>query len=283
MCETAQFRLAVGFFDGVHLGHQAILRGASAALTFENHPLSVLAPERAPRLLMSWEDRAKTIMALGVKVTALEFDRDLAARSPEEFLALMRCLAPDRTLSVRCGANWRFGRDGAGDADWLRARGVPVTVVPYVDFQGEPVSSTRIRAALGRGEIEAANAMLGRPYAVRGAVVKGKGLGTKLGYPTINLVPASPDRAEARLPVPLGVYAVEIGGVRGVANYGVAPTTGAAAWTSPVFEVHLLGSPADVSDVSVVSVLRFLRPERKFASTDELKAQIALDAAEAAR
>ena len=271
--------LACGFFDGVHLGHQSILRGADAALTFENHPLSVLAPERAPRLLMSWEDRAKTILALGVKVTALEFDRDLAARSPEEFLALMRCLAPDRPLSVRCGANWRFGKDGAGDADWLRARGVPVTVVPYVDFQGEPVSSTRIRRCLENGEIENANAMLGRRYQVSGTRESGKGLGRRIGYPTVNLRLSA---SASFLRLPLGVYEVEVEGVRGIANYGLAPTMGEQSWREPTLEIHFpLPNPQSPIPTlqSPISFLRFIRPERKFDSLEALKAQIAADCA----
>ena len=278
MREADQFSLAVGFFDGVHLGHQAILRGASAALTFENHPLSVLAPDRAPRLLMSWEDRAKAVMALGVKVTALEFDQDLAARPPEDFLELMRGLADGAPLAVRCGANWRFGKDGAGDADWLRARGVPVTVVPYVDYQGEPISSTRIRAALERGELDAAAAMLGRPYALSGETFRGKGLGRGLGFPTVNIRPSLPDPV-----LPAGVYVVELEGRKGVANYGLAPTAGEHAWTKPVLEVHLLGGaepPAGTGTCSV-SFLRYLRPERKFASLDELKDRIARDIEEA--
>lgn len=280
MRETGQFRLAVGFFDGVHLGHRQILRGASAALTFENHPLSVLAPERAPRLIMSWNARAKAIMALGVRVTALEFDADLAARPPEAFLAQMIGLAEGAPLVVRCGANWRFGRGGAGDAGWLRARGVSVEIVPYVDYEGAPVSSSRIRAALSRGEIEAANAMLGRPYAVSGEVVKGKGLGAEIGYPTLNVVPELPDAKDGRLPIPFGVYAADVGGVKAVANYGFAPTMGARAWKSPVLEVHLLtsaGTRIPNPHTDPVIFRRFIRPERTFSTLEELRTQLAAD------
>ena len=160
---SADFQsVAVGFFDGVHLGHQAILKGAEAALTFRNHPLAVLSPERAPRLLMDVEERLAAIRACGVgDVVALNFTPEFARLSPEEFLAMAGIT---RKVKVRCGANWRFGRGGAADATWLRAHGYSVEVVPAVEYRGEAVSSTRIRAALERGEVEDAGAMLGRPF-----------------------------------------------------------------------------------------------------------------------
>lgn len=285
--------IAVGFFDGVHLGHQAILKGADCALTFENHPLEFLDPARAPRLIMSWEDRAQAIRALGVQVTALDFDAGLAGWTPARFLAFLTDLAAQQgrrvsePLAVRCGANWRFGRGGAGDAAWLRRQGVDVTVVPYAEYAGAPISSTRVRRALAAGAVADAAAMLGRPYVVRGRTVAGKGLGRTLGFPTVNVVPDG-DPARFATP-PLGVYVVELDGMRGVANYGHAPTTGDQAWPVPVWEVHFL-DPADPgacvrrdSERLAFSVRRFIRPERKFASLDELKAQIAADAQEAAR
>lgn len=269
--------LAVGFFDGVHLGHQAILKGAAAALTFRRHPLSVLAPERAPRLLMDLDARLAAIRACGVReVVALDFTPELARLSPEEFLAEAK-ISP-RT-EIRCGSNWRFGRGGAGDAEWLRARGQPVTVVPSVLHRGETVSSTRIRAALERGEVADANAMLGRSFEVRGTPFAGKGEGSRIGRPTLNL---SLDSLNVRLP--LGAYAVEVGGARAVANYGLAPTFGARAWERPVLEVHFLGQMPEAQDgPRAVRLLRFLRPERRFDSVDELKAQIDRDCAEASR
>ena len=280
--------VAVGFFDGVHLGHQAILKGADCALTFENHPLEFLDPARAPRLIMSWEDRARAIMALGVRVTALDFDADLAGWPPERFLAFLADFATaqgrraSEPLAVRCGANWRFGRGGAGDAAWLRRQGVDVTVVPYAHYRGEPVSSTRVRRALAAGEVADAAAMLGRPYVVRGRTLAGKGLGRTLGFPTVNLVPDG-DPARFVAP-PLGVYAVELDGVRGVANYGCAPTLGERAWPAPVWEIHLATPPADPVPAALsFTVRRFIRPERKFASLAALEAQIAADAREAAR
>lgn len=269
--------LAVGFFDGVHVGHQAILKGADAALTFRTHPLAVLAPARAPRLIMDFESRVAAIHACGVReVAALDFTPETARLSPGEFLARAG-VSPD--THFRCGVNWRFGRNGAGDAAFLRGCGYSVEVVPSVEFDGERISSTRIRAALERGDVEKATAMMGRPFAARGRVFAGKGEGSRLGCPTVNLAMRS---LELRLP--LGAYAVEAAGARASANYGVAPTFGARAWDAPVLELHFLGDVPNLPGPDVeVRFLRFLRPERKFASPGELAAQIARDCAEAAQ
>ena len=275
--------VAVGFFDGVHLGHRAILSGADVALTFRNHPLSVVAPERAPRLLMDFDARVAAIRACGAdEVRAFDFTPEFARLEPDEFLRIAG-ISPGTT--VRCGANWRFGRGGAGDAEYLRARGIDVVVAPYVFHGGERVSSTRIRAALERGEIEDANAMLGRPFSARGVPFSGKGEGSRLGCPTLNL---RLDSLEIRLP--RGAYAAEIGGSRAVVNWGVAPTFGERAWEKPVLEAHFLGLPPDGVGKSrggnadsgiTVEFLRFLRPEMKFGSFEALKAQIARDCEEA--
>ena len=285
MRDAALQGLAVGFFDGVHLGHQAILKGADAALTFRNHPLSVLAPERAPRLIMSVEERVAAIKACGVKhVEMLDFTPELAEMSAEEFVDFLVKRKGFRFSSLRCGANWRFGKGGAGDAEFLRSRGFAVEVVPYAEYKGERVSSSRIRAALERGEIEDANAMLGRKFEVQGLKFKGKGLGTKIGYPTLNLRIPERESCEcgesSRIVLRRGVYEVELGGLKGIANYGTAPTMGDKAWRKNVLEVHLLEDSPDSLDsrsALVVSFCRFLRPERKFDSIDDLKRQIAAD------
>lgn len=266
--------VAVGFFDGVHVGHQAILKGADAALTFRSHPLSVLAPEKAPRLLMDFDDRVASIRSCGVgDVKVFDFTPDFARLSPNEFLATAGILP---SVRIRCGANWRFGRGGEGDAAYLRARGYSVDVVPYALYGGREVSSTRIRAALESGNIEDANAMLGRAFAVRGSCVSGKGEGGRLGFPTLNVLP---EGLNVRLPH--GAYVVEALGRRAVANYGLAPTFGDRAWSTPILEVHFLPETSDmVSDIrqpTSFAILQFLRPERKFDSEGELKAQIARD------
>ena len=263
MRDAALKGLAVGFFDGVHLGHQAILKDAAAALTFGTHPLAVLDPARAPHLIMTREER---LSAIGCPTKVLDFTPDLAAQSPEDFAA--RFLAG---WCVRCGSNWRFGRGGIGDADWLRRHGYAVEVIEPAVYQGEMISSSRIRAALSRGELEDANAMLGRRYAVCGEVMPGKGLGRRLGYPTVNVQPPR------ELLLPQGVYAVEAAGVKGIANYGCAPTMGAQAWQVPVLEVHFLGDVPSAPPQLRVEFERFIRPERTFASPEELKTQIAAD------
>lgn len=277
MRDAALQGLAVGFFDGVHLGHQAILKDASAALTFRNHPLSVLAPEKAPRLIMSVEERVAAIKACGVKdVTVLEFTQKLAEMSADEFAREWFLAA--KAQRIFCGGNWRFGKGGEGNADWLRVKGIDVVVAPYVEYKGEKISSSRIRRCLERGEIEDANAMMGRKFQVSGSRFQGKGLGGRIGYPTINL-----KLETLNLKLPLGVYEVEVGGHRAIANYGLAPTTGDKAWSSPALEIHILHSaPAPstyTSNSAEVELVRFIRPEKKFASIDDLKRQIAADCA----
>ena len=311
-------KLAIGFFDGVHLGHRRILAGADAALTFRQHPLSVLAPDKAPPLLMTPDERLAAISAAlkgfkgikglngfkglkgfkGIKglkgdpetsspshlltfpplVRALDFTRELAAEPAEAFAARLRRDYPDLE-TILCGPNWRFGAGGAGDADFLRARGFAVEVVPLESLDGAPVSSTRIRAALQAGDVPAANAMLGRPFAVAGEVVSGKGEGRKLGFPTINVRPANP--CLARL-LPFGVYVADTPWGRAVANWGQAPTMGEQAWTSPVLEIHIIRPLRPLTALEplkplTVSLLRFLRSERRFASIDELRKQIETD------
>ena len=282
--------LAIGFFDGVHLGHQAILKGADAALTFRNHPLTVLAPERAPRLIMSCEERVAAIKACGVgEVTVLDFTRELAELSPEAFAARYLSSSVSRLPSlIRCGANWRFGKGGAGDAEFLRKLGFAVEVAAYAEFKGSPISSSRIRECLENGKIEDANAMLGRRFQVSGLRFKGKGLGGKIGCPTINLEVFKHGfdgfNGFSRILLKRGVYEVEVGGLKGIANYGLAPTMGDQAWKMPILEIHLLGAGSEdvrlkTEDMMTALFIRYIRPEKKFDSIDDLKRQIAEDCA----
>lgn len=276
--------LAIGFFDGVHLGHQKILAQADAALTFADHPLSVLVPDRAPALLMTREARMAAIAGAlrdgkGAggdfeRVRALDFTRELAAESPERFAEWLQGEYP-ALETLYCGDNWNFGAGGRGNADFLRAKGFVVDVVPYATFGEKTISSTRVRAALKAGDMSGAKAMLGRAYAVTGKVVHGKGMGRSLGYPTLNVLPDNPHLPRL---LQLGVYVVDTPFGRGLANYGLAPTLGDLSWTAPVLEVHLLeGRPTADCGMLTVSFARFVRPERRFDSLEELQKQIGLD------
>lgn len=272
--------LAIGFFDGVHIGHRRILAGADAVLTFTNHPLSLLNPDSAPPLLMNAKERIALLATEGAKhpreVRAVRFSRKFASQSPEEFAAFLRSEFPSLER-VHCGANWRFGAMGAGTPDTLRSLGIDVRVVRYARYKGARVSSTRIRSVLTEGDVKDANAMLGRPFSVEASVVRGKGVGRRLGAGTLNLA--------VSLPVRRGVYVVDTQFGPGVANYGVAPTMGRLAWDVPVLEVHLFDREA-LRDAGNrvrlrVEFLSFMRPETVFASVEALRRQIAADVAAA--
>lgn len=267
---AAQRRIAVGFFDGVHIGHRAILEGADAALTFNPHPLAVVSPGRAPRLLMTLEERIGAIRAAGVdNVSVIDFTPEFSRLTAEEFVDLMLKREFARYGIVRCGGNWRFGCGGSGDWRLLRSRGIGVEKVEYARYGGEIVSSSRIRACLAAGDIPSANAMLARRYSRRLAPSPGKGVGSALGFATVNF--------RASLPVRPGVYAVTLDGRRAVANYGRAPTAGENAWREDVLEVHQLDGEPVITESMEVAFDFFIRPERKFASFEELRCQIELD------
>lgn len=264
---------AIGYFDGVHLGHRALLTGADVALTFATHPLETLAPERAPRLLMSHEDRLAALRASGVSdVVVLDFTADFAALAPADFVR--DYLLPRGVTGVRCGANWNFGAKGAGRPETLAGFGIAAEIVPYAEYKGDAVSSTRIRAALSHGAIADANAMLGSTWFVRGELFTGKGLGRKIGFPTLNFhIPPY------YVKPPNGVYVVRYAGARGIANWGVAPTMGTEKWPEPVLEIHFTETmPSSFGD-DRIEILDFIRPERTFASLDALKEQIRRDIA----
>lgn len=266
--------VAAGFFDGVHLGHRKILEGADAALTFKNHPSSILKPEDEPTLLMTFAEKEEVIKSCGVKkVIALDFTRELASEPPEKFIEFLSSFS-----KIRCGADWRFGKGAKGNAEFLRARGFEVEVVEYAEFQGERISSTRIRSALKKGDLESANTMLGRNWSVLGEIVTGKGLGRALGYPTVNLkILNTPPE------LPAGVYEVSAFGVKAIANWGYAPTMGDAAWKEKTLEIHFKGDTPkafdDIANLRQVKIefARFIRPERKFATLEDLKRQIKED------
>jgi len=281
--------LAIGFFDGVHLGHRKLIgemlkrakeKGArSVVYTFREHPASVLLGGRfAPALLLSANQRIATIKSLGVdEVAAVHFTPALAALPPEEFAASLRRRFPGLD-TVFCGANWNFGAGGKGNAAYLRKLGMRAKVVSYAMRGGKPVSSTRIRAAIADGDMQLAASLLGRPYAVSGRIVRGKGVGRKIGFPTVNV---EPDFAG---PLPHGVYSVDTPAGRAVANFGLAPTMGKNAWESPVWELNFPeGLAASLPCRFTFTIREFIRPERKFATIAELRAAIASDILRALR
>ncbi|MCU0792518.1 MAG: riboflavin biosynthesis protein RibF [Opitutaceae bacterium] len=288
--------LAIGMFDGVHLGHQAVIDsaarsarrsgGVAAVLTFDPHPSRLFRPEAPVRLIMDRPRRVAALLAQGVAgVIVQPFDAAFASIEAEDLLPHLRANLPS-LHTVYVGENWRFGKGRRGDVALLVAEakklGLHVVSAPRINGDGEPISSTRIRALLTEGRIDAANVLLGSAYGSEGVVAGGKQLGRTLGFPTLNL-PWSPD-----LQPRLGVYVVTVrraeGGDaphRAVANYGLRPTVEQAI--SPQLEVHLLDDcPYGPGDFLRTDWLAFLRPERKFAGIDELRAQIALDL-EAAR
>lgn len=273
MRHAVKRRVAVGFFDGVHLGHQAILGTADAAVTFKNHPLSVIDPGKKPKLIMSAEERLEAIREAGAdEITALDFTPALAELSCGDF-ALSYLGRPGDTV-ILAGADWRFGRGGEGDAAWLAKNGYDVEIAPYRICDGERISSSRIRAALSEGDVASARRMLSRPYTLQGDVFKGKGRGGMLGFPTVNFAVS-----KAKEPIlPCGVYEASVSGARAVVNFGFAPTFGADAWGERVIEAHFLAQvPVIPPRGAKTEFLRFIRREEKFSSLEELKERIAAD------
>ena len=279
--------LAIGVFDGVHLGHQVVVRsldGRVAALTFEPHPLAVIAPDRVPPRLTTLEQKVAYLRAQGtVAVVAVRFDAALRELSPAAFVDDIARVFPD-LRHVAIGVGWSFGRNREGNsvrlAELARRHGFFVKAIPPVQLDGAPVSSTRIREAIFQRRLEEAARLLGRSYAVTGKVVHGEERGRRLGFPTANLA-----EVEQLLP-PRGVYAVRarVAGnltkYRAVMNLGNRPTFTSNGIDS--LEVHLLDFEADLYDQKIwVSDMAWLRDEQAFANADALQAQIAEDAARA--
>lgn len=287
--------LAVGIFDGVHLGHRSVVDAARVAatadgglagvLTFWPHPSRLFRPADPVHLIQSTELKARHLLAAGAAFVISEpFTPEFAAIEAEEFLPhLLRHLPRLRALYV--GENWRFGRGRRGDLPLLlvegRKHGIKVVSAPRINQGGAPISSTRIRTALAEGRIEEANTLLGYPYYAEGRVAPGKRLGRTIGFPTLN-VPWQPDLQPA-----FGVYAVDVRSPKsperlpGVANYGLRPTVEQS--TEPRLEVHVLGDcPISEGDPVTVEWRHFLRSEMKFSGLDELRAQIGRDREQAA-
>lgn len=271
-------QVAIGTFDGVHRGHQAVIDGADTVLTFDPHPLEVLHPAALPKLIMPFGVKRDVIEGLGVQeLVVIPFDRELAALSAEGFVeqVLVERLGAER---VSVGENFRFGAKAKGDPEMLRARPEFQTrVVPLVEVDGEAVSSTRIRALIAAGDMEGARHCLGAPFMVEGEVVEGDQRGRQLGFPTANIVP------DDRLAIPgHGVYAAFADGVPAAVNVGVRPTfdTGRGV----LIEAYLIDRNDDLYGKTLrVAFVERLRGEKRFAGVEELVAQMKVDVEDAKR
>ena len=281
--------LAIGMFDGVHLGHKSVIEsaihsarrsgGLSGVLTFWPHPSALFRPENPTPLLMPPAMKRAVLARLEIDfIIEQNFSREFAATGAAEFVALLKRSLPQLT-AVYVGENWRFGRGRAGDIKVLveeaRQHGLEIFSAPRLNHNGAPISSSRIRELLAAGAIAEANALLGYSYFAQGVVQQGRRLGRTLGFPTLNLA-WEPESKPA-----YGVYAVEVPSetgkpLPGVANYGLRPTVEQA--TKPLLEVHLL-QPTTLTygDKLRVNWLQFLRPESKFSGVEELRAQIGHD------
>jgi riboflavin kinase / FMN adenylyltransferase len=287
--------LAIGVFDGVHLGHQAVIsaaaRHASAAdgmtvvVTFDPHPAKFLRPQESPRVLTATEHKIALIRQLGVShLLVLAFEQKLASTPPDEFVRqLVAAAKPLREICV--GQEWSFGKNRAGNLALLKdlgARlGFDVVGVEPVTSGGTIVSSTAIRRAVEQGDFATAAQMLGREYTILGTVEAGSHLGRSLGFPTANL------SAHSEQFPPNGVYVAEAElegkSLRGVVNLGVCPTIGGGL-PQRLLELHLFDFDRDIYGKDIeVRFLRYLRQEQKFENLAALRAQIARDIAEAHR
>ena len=269
-------RVAVGTFDGVHLGHREVIDGADTVLTFDPHPLQVVHPEATPKLLDSFPIKRDLIASRGVEeLVVIPFDREFAARSHDEFVedVLIARLGAER---VAVGENFRFGRAARGDAEYLRSRDEFETrVVSLIEVDGETVSSSHIRALVAAGDVGAATRFLGAPFALEGEVVSGDRRGRELGMPTANLVP------DDRVVIPgHGVYAATVDGRPAAVNVGVRPTfdTGRGV----LVEAHLIDFEADLYGQTIrITFLERLRGERRFESIEGLVEQMRADVEQA--
>lgn len=281
--------LALGVFDGVHLGHRAVLKAAhrkgylAAALTFTDAPERLLFPTKAPARLVHPDERLEQLASAGLEaVWVLPFTRALARMEPAAFAKMLQRKLNAKAVAI--GHDFRFGRGAKGDANTLRAAGLEVTEVAELKVGAKTVSSTRLREAVAAGRLQEAKRLLGRPWHLRGVVVQGQGLGRQLNFPTANL-----QTSQEALP-PLGVWAgrlrtVAKNGQRGAwkkfaANLGFRPTVGGKRLA---LEFHLIGfSGSLVGKTLEAEFQKRLRAEKRFKSLEALKAQISRDVSRAA-
>ncbi|WP_124552209.1 bifunctional riboflavin kinase/FAD synthetase [Methylophilus methylotrophus] len=275
--------IAIGNFDGMHLGHQALLRQliaftqtykiTPAVMTFEPHPREFFMPQNAPARLASMREKLEYFAECGVRhVYVQRFNQAFAAQSPATFMQVLRERLNANVVMV--GEDFCFGAKRAGSVQTLIENGFNVIPLPEVQLHGERVSSTLVRDALAAGELVKAHTLLGRPYSISGKVVHGAKLGRQLGSPTANV------HMRHERPALTGVYAVKLNNLPAVANLGNRPTLEGIPKLK--LEVHVFDFNGDLYDQHVhVQFFHKLRDEQKFAGLDALKAQIALDALQA--
>ncbi|MGK2932292.1 MAG: riboflavin biosynthesis protein RibF [Solirubrobacterales bacterium] len=264
--------IAIGTFDGVHVGHRAVIEGADTVLTFDPHPLEVLHPPAAPKLLMPFGIKRDVLDGIGVQeMVVIAFDEAFTQITAEQFIEdiLIRKLGAEK---VSVGENFRFGARAKGTPEMLAGRSEFETrVVPLVEVGGEAVSSTRIRALIAAGDLHTSREFLGVPFMVEGTVVKGDQRGRELGFPTANIVP------DDRLVNPgHGVYAAFANGLPAAVNIGVRPTfeTGRGV----LIESYLLDQDVDLyGQILRVAFVERLRGEKRFDSAEALIEQMTLD------
>ena len=271
--------LAIGNFDGMHLGHQALLHKlcehavaknlTPAIMTFEPHPREFFTPLNAPARLSNLREKLEYFQHIGIKkVFVCAFNKPFAAINAQDFLSILR--EKLNANSILVGEDFKFGAKRAGTVDDIKTNGFDLIPMPSVDFNSERVSSTRVRDALFSGNLTLAAQLLGRHYSVSGKVVHGAKRGRELGFPTANI------HMRHERPALTGVYAVKLDGLNSVANLGVRPTI--AGVPKLLLEVHILDFNGDLYGRHVhVEFLHKIREEMKFDSLEALKAQIAQD------
>ncbi len=271
-------KVAIGTFDGVHRGHQAVIEGSDTVLTFEPHPLQILHPAALPKLIMPFSVKRDVIAGLGVEeLVVIPFDEEFAQRSAEQFIeeVLIEQLA---ATHVSVGENFRFGAKARGDAEMLRSHTEFSTrVEPLVEVDGETVSSTRIRADVAAGNVAEARRCLGAPFMIEGTVVKGDQRGRELGFPTANIVP------DDRLVIPgHGIYAAFADGIPAAVNVGVRPTF--ESGRGILVETYLIDHEEDLYGKTLrVAFVERLRGEKRYDEVEALIAQMHRDVEDARR
>jgi riboflavin kinase / FMN adenylyltransferase len=274
--EPRSRHVAIGTFDGVHVGHRAVIDDADTVLTFDPHPIKVIHAEAAPKLIMPTKVKRDVIDGLGVdELVVIPFDREFSKRTAEQFIEEV-LIAKLGATKVSVGENFRFGAKAKGDPDMLRARDEFETrVVPLVEVDGETVSSTRVRALVAAGDVSQAMDCLGAPFMLEGEVVRGDQVGRELGFPTANIVP------DDSLVIPgHGVYAAFANGNPAAVNVGVRPTfeTGRGLLVEP----YLMDFEGDLYGQNMrVAFVKRLRGEKRFPGREELIAAMHKDVADA--